>query len=75
MGLIKGLFEQTLHNRTKCNSWNDIYKSHMKKGYENVIMIDAIHGMLILLLFGLSAALVIFIYEHLYYHLTKLTKY
>ena len=67
MGLIKALFEETLNNRTKCNSWNDIYDSHKKKGNENVIILDDIYGMLILLSVGLSAALLIFVTEHLAY--------
>ena len=63
MGLITGLFEQTLHNRTKCSTWNAIQESHMQRGNENVIELHDIRGMMILLSIGLSAALLTFIIE------------
>ena len=63
MGLITGLFEQTLHNRTKCSTWNAIQESHMQRENENVIELHDIRGMMILLSIGLSAALLTFIIE------------
>ena len=65
MGLIKGLFEQSLHNRTKCSSWSDIYDSHLEKRKNAVLGFDAIRGMTILLSIGLSAALLVFMLEHI----------
>ena len=63
MGLIKGLFEQTVHNKTKCSTWNYIYESHMEKRENVVLGFDAIRGMTILLLIGLSGALLVFVIE------------
>ena len=65
MGLIKGLFEQTVSNRTKCSTWNDIYNSHLEKRKNVVLGFDAIRGMTSLLFIGLSAALLVFIFEHI----------
>ena len=63
MGLITGLYQQGLHNQTKCNKWYDIQESHMKKGNESVIELHDTQGMFLLLSMGLSAALITFISE------------
>ena len=65
MGLIKGLYDQTVHNRTKCNTWNEIYDSHIEERGKIVLGFDAIRGLMILLVVGLSVALFIFIIEHM----------
>ena len=65
MGLIEGLIEQTLENRTKCSSWSDIYESHMQKGDNVVLQLDDICGLIILLSIGLSFALVAFLGEQM----------
>ena len=63
MGLITGLYQQGLHNQTRCNKWYDIQESHMKKGNESVIELHDTQGMFLLLSMGLSAALITFILE------------
>ena len=67
MGLIEGLIEQTLDNRTKCSTWSDIYESHMEKGENVVLDIDDICGLMILLSIGLSIALTAFMGEQMRY--------
>ena len=67
MGLIEGLFEETVQNRTKCRTWSDIYESHMEKREDVAIGFDAIKGLMILLSIGLTMALVVFVGEHIAY--------
>ena len=67
MGLLEGLIEQTLENRTKCSTWRDIYESHMEKGYNIVLQLDDICGLMILLSIGLSIAFVAFMAEQMRY--------
>ena len=67
MGLIEGLIEQTLENRTKCSTWSDIYESHMQKGDNVVLQLDDICGLIILLSIGLSLALTSFLGEQMIY--------
>ena len=71
MGLIEGLFAQTVHNRTKCDTWNEIHDSHMEGREKVVIGFNAIHGLMILLVVGLSVALLIFMMEHMAYWTVK----
>ena len=63
MGLIKGLYEQGLQNRTKCNKWYDIQESHIDKGGEQVLELHDFHGLFLLLSVGLSAAALTFFTE------------
>ena len=63
MGLIEGLIEQTLENRTKCSTWSDIYEAHMDKRDHVVLHFDDIYGLMILLSIGLSLAFTSFLGE------------
>ena len=67
MGLIGGLIEQTLENRTKCSTWSDIYESHMEKRDHVVLHFDDICGLMILLSIGLSLAFTSFLGEQMIY--------
>ena len=63
MGLIKGLYEQGLQNRTKCNKWQDIQETHIDKGGEQVLKLNDFPGLFLLLSVGLSAASLTFFTE------------
>ena len=67
MGLIKGLVEQNraFSNASKCNTWNDIYTSHLVEGKNIVLDFGHIFGTVIILYIGLGASLVIFLLEKL----------
>ena len=67
MGLLEGLIEQTLENRTKCSTWSDIYESHMEKGENVVIGFKAIRGLMVLLSIGMCLALAAFMGEQMRY--------
>ena len=76
MGLIQGLIEQNraFHNASKCNTWNDVYASHLVEGENIVLNFGHIFGLVILLSIGLGASLVIFILEILYWNLYHVHK-
>ena len=59
MGLVDGLFKQTVPNSTKCATWHDIEASHMSKDSKKVLSFDDIFGMMILLFIGISSALLV----------------
>ena len=63
MGLIEGLYQQGLQNRTKCNKWYDIQNSHIDKGGEQVLELPDFHGLFLLLSVGLGAASLTFFTE------------
>ena len=63
MGLIEGLYQQGLQNRTKCNKWYDIQKSHIDKGGEQVLEFPDFHGLFLLLSVGLGLASLTFFTE------------
>ena len=63
MGLITGLYQQRLKNRTKCDKWYDIQESHMEKGNEHVITLKDTRGLFLLLTIGLSTAIATFTIE------------
>ena len=67
MGLIKGLVEQNraFSNASKCNTWNDIYISHLVEGKNIVLDFGHIFGTVIILYIGLGISLVIFLLEKL----------
>ena len=71
MGFIKGKFEQSLDNRTKCNSWNDIYESHSETEENAVLKFEDILGILILLAIGLGISILMFVFEKVYYMIKK----
>ena len=68
MGLIKGLYEQSLQNQTKCNKWYDIQESHIDKEGEQVLELHDFHGLFLLLSVGLSAAALTFFTEILMHY-------
>ena len=63
MGLITGLYQQGLKNRTKCDKWHDIQESHIEKGKEQVITLKDTRGLFLLITIGLSAAIATFTIE------------
>ena len=76
MGLIKGLIEQdkAFQHTSKCNTWNDVYKSHLAKRKNIVLNFGHIFGLVILLFIGLGASIVLFILETLYWNLYHVQK-
>ena len=65
MGLIDGLFKQTVPNSTKCATWQDIKASHMIKDPKIILQIEDLFGMMILLFIGLSSSILAFIAENI----------
>ena len=71
MGFIEGKIEQSLNNRTRCNTWNDIYESHSVKENNAKLKFEDIKGTLILLSIGLGTAIILFLLENVNYRLMK----
>ena len=66
MGLVDGLFKQTVPNSTECTTWHDIEASHMSKESKKVLKLDDIFGIMILLFIGTSSALLVLIAEKIF---------
>ena len=71
MGFIEGKIEQSLNNRTRCNTWNDIYESHAVRENNAKLKFEDIKGTLILLSIGLGTAIILFLLENVNYRLMK----
>ena len=52
-------------NATKCKTWNDVKISHMAQDQNVVVSLDAIYGLLLIFVLGLSGAMVFLYLEHL----------
>lgn len=64
MGLIDGLFKQAVPNSTMCATWQDIKASHTSKDPKIVLQLEDLFGMMILLFFGTSSAVLAFVAEN-----------
>ena len=71
MDFIMGKFEESLDNRTKCSSWNDIYESHSEREKNAVLKFEDIQGTLVLLSIGLGSATLVFLLENVNYRVIK----
>ena len=60
MGLIDAGYYNYMPNATKCNTLNDIKKSHQGENQIVIVEINDIYGMLILLGLGMGGAIIIF---------------
>ena len=72
MGLVEGLFGETLKNGSKCDTWNDIQATHRGNEENVVLKLDDVKGMLILLIIGLGSSISVFIGEMVVHRLKKI---
>ena len=61
-GFMGTLFDKNVANSTKCQTWRDVQEAH--KDNDVAVSFDDTVGLLILLIVGLSAALVMFTAEN-----------
>lgn len=65
MGFMDSLFVKNVANSTKCTTWKQVAESHMTRNQDVGIRLKDLGGMLILLVFGLSSSLLMFIAENI----------
>ena len=63
MGLNFTYVGNLLPNQTKCDTWNKVKDSHLKKDRKELMTYEDILGMLLLWTIGLGTSLLVFIFE------------
>ena len=65
MGLIEELLNRETRNASTCKTWSDVEASHLSENKNVVFYLKDVGGIMILLVIGLTGALLAFIVENM----------